>query len=87
MLIGVLGFACVTKRSFGIVIKVFVNGRRFIVASYAFLLLFSPSNENGNVTIEIVRISREEAILAAISIAPEPVPPPMPAVRNNKSES
>ena len=47
--------------------------------SIAFFLLFSPSKENGLVTIAIVKAPKSLATCATIGAAPVPVPPPIPA--------
>ena len=44
--------------------------------------LFLPSNWNGFVTTPIVKIPLSFAIFATTGAAPDPVPPPMPAVMN-----
>ncbi len=46
-----------------------------------------PSNENGLVTTPIVSAPASLAISATTGAAPEPVPPPRPAVMNTMSES
>ena len=51
----------------------------------AWLLRRRPSNENGRVTMPIVRAPRYFAISATIGAPPVPVPPPFPAVMNTMS--
>lgn len=44
-----------------------------------------PSKPNGRVTTPTVRMPRSLAISATTGAAPDPVPPPIPAVTNTKS--
>jgi hypothetical protein len=48
---------------------------------------FAPSNEKGLVTTPIVSAPTSRAISAITGAAPDPVPPPMPAVRKTMSDS
>ncbi len=74
------------RRSFGIVIRVstlaFSSSADFSATSLRLL----PSKLNGLVTTPIVSAPASFAISATIGAAPEPVPPPNPAVMNTMSE-
>ncbi len=52
----------------------------------AVCLRFVPSNLNGVVTMPTVSAPTLRAISATTGAAPEPVPPPSPAVTNTMSE-
>mmetsp|Transcript_30227 Transcript_30227/g.30711 ORF Transcript_30227/g.30711 Transcript_30227/m.30711 type:complete len:293 (+) Transcript_30227:633-1511(+) len=55
------------------------------IASLACCMRFLPSNPNGFVTTPTVSAPASFAHSATIGAAPDPVPPPMPAVTNTKS--
>ena len=57
------------------------------IAFSAFSRRRAPSKRNGLVTTPMVSAPRSRAISAMTGAAPDPVPPPMPAVMNTMSES
>ncbi len=71
----------------GIVTSVSVKGCKRATASRAFCWRLPASKVNGTVTKDMLGMSSDLAMRAAIWMAPEPVPPPMPAVRNSRSQS
>ena len=75
-----------SSRSFGIAISVSQASRNAPTPSSACFLRRLPSNENGIVTIPTVSAPSSRAIRATTGAAPEPVPPPSPAVTNTMSE-
>ena len=75
-----------SRRSLGMTISVSTLRRSRSTASMAWLYLWRPSNLNGIVTMPTVRMPAAFATPATTGAAPEPVPPPMPAVTNTMSE-
>ena len=75
------------RRSFGIVISVSTWALSSSAAFSATSLRLAPSNVNGFVTTPMVSAPGSLAIWATIGAAPEPVPPPSPAVMKTMSES
>ena len=71
--------------SLGMTIRVSVNSLSLASPSSALRWRRPSSNENGLVTIAMVTAPEALATLAAIGIAPVPVPPPIPAVRKTIS--
>ena len=59
----------------------------FSIAIFAKLALFEPSKVNGIVKTPIVGILFFRQISEINGVAPDPVPPPKPAVINSKSVS
>mmetsp|Transcript_19786 Transcript_19786/g.40043 ORF Transcript_19786/g.40043 Transcript_19786/m.40043 type:complete len:288 (+) Transcript_19786:1008-1871(+) len=55
------------------------------IAATACCMRICPSNENGFVTIPTVRLPARLATSAMTGVAPEPVPPPIPAVTKTMS--
>ena len=62
-----------------------MNGFNFSKPLNALTVLIFPSNANGVVTIATVMIPFFLASSAITGIAPVPVPPPSPAVKNSRS--
>ena len=58
---------------------------KFAIASLACCILLRPSKANGFVTTPTVRHPISFATSATIGAAPEPVPPPIPAVTKTRS--
>ena len=75
------------RRSLGIVMSVSTLSRSSSEDFSEFSRRRAPSQLNGFVTTPIVRAPRSRAISAMTGAAPEPVPPPMPAVMKTMSES
>ncbi len=75
------------SRSFGIVIRVSTWALSSSAARSAMSLRLAPSKANGLVTTPIVSAPLSLAIWATTGAAPEPVPPPSPAVMKTMSES
>ena len=75
------------SRSLGIVIRVSTLALSSSAAFSATSLRRAPSKLNGLVTTPIVSAPCSLAISATTGAAPEPVPPPRPAVMNTMSES
>ena len=71
--------------SFDTTIKALTLSSNFFVPISALILLFLPSKVNGFVTIPTVKIFISFASSAITGIAPVPVPPPIPAVKNSIS--
>ncbi len=84
-----LVFFCTTSlsRSFGIVMSASTCALSSSADFSATSLRLLPSNANGLVTTPIVRAPASLAIWATTGAAPDPVPPPSPAVMNTMSES
>src|ERR1035437_668745 len=82
-------FFCTTSRSrsLGMVIKVSTLALRPSAARSATSLRRTPSKLNGLVTMPIVSAPSSFAISATTGAAPEPVPPPRPAVMKTLAES
>ena len=53
-----------------------------IIPSLALFIFLFPSISKGFVTTPTVKIPKSLAIRATTGVAPVPVPPPIPAVRN-----
>ena len=83
--IGVFFATTVLILSLGTIIRVSTYFLRFSRPLTVFSIRFLPSKPKGSVTTATVRIFMSRAILAITGAAPVPVPPPMPAVINNKS--
>ena len=75
-----------SSRSFGITISVSQFWRSSSTPSSACFLRRVPSNLNGVVTMPTVSAPSSRAIRATTGAAPEPVPPPSPAVTKTMSE-
>ena len=75
------------RRSLGIVMSVSTFDFSDSLDFSATILRLAPSKLNGLVTTPIVRAPSSLAISAMTGAAPEPVPPPMPAVMKTMSES
>ena len=75
------------SRSFGIVMSVSTWDLSSSAAFSATSLRLAPSKPNGLVTTPIVSAPVSLAIWATTGAAPEPVPPPSPAVMKTMSES
>ena len=75
------------RRSFGIVIRVSTFSLSSSVYCSATSLRRMPSKLNGFVTTATVSEPRSLAISAMTGAAPDPVPPPMPAVMKIMSAS
>ena len=75
------------RRSLGIVMSVSTLALSCSAAFSAMSLRRLPSKLNGFVTTPIVSAPRSFAISATTGAAPEPVPPPRPAVMKTMSES
>src|ERR1051325_8523733 len=75
-----------SSRSFGTTITVSQAARRASTPSVAWRPRRVPSNLNGIVTMPAVRAPSSLAIRATTGAAPEPVPPPSPAVTKTMSE-
>ena len=71
--------------SFDITINAFTFGFNLSIPMSALAFLSFPSKANGFVTIPIVNIPLFFASAAITGIAPVPVPPPIPAVKNKRS--
>mmetsp|Transcript_21386 Transcript_21386/g.19461 ORF Transcript_21386/g.19461 Transcript_21386/m.19461 type:complete len:200 (-) Transcript_21386:99-698(-) len=78
------GIIC-NNRSFDTIINVSTTARNASVAANACCILRFPSKPNGFVTTPTVNAPASLAISATIGAAPDPVPPPIPAVTNTKS--
>ena len=74
------------RRSLGMMMRVSTAERRDSMASMACCLRRRPSKEKGVVTMATVKMPIDLATLATTGAAPEPVPPPMPAVTKTMSE-
>ena len=74
------------SRSFGITMRVSTYLRSSSAAAWATAARRFPSNSNGLVTMPIVSAPRSLATFATTGAAPEPVPPPIPAVTKTRSE-
>ena len=70
---------------FEITISAFTFGFNFSIPILALAFLNLPSKVNGFVTTPTVKIPFFFASSAITGIAPVPVPPPIPAVKNTKS--
>ena len=79
--------AILNKFWLGITIILSTSLIKFSRAASAFSILFLPSNAKGFVTTPTVKIPFSLAILATTGAAPEPVPPPIPAVIKTILES
>ena len=75
-----------SSRSFGITITVSQAARSASTPASADCLRRVPSNLNGVVTMPTVSAPSSRAIRATTGAAPEPVPPPSPAVTKTMSE-
>ena len=75
-----------SSRSFGITISVSQLWRSSSTPSSACFLRRVPSNLNGVVTMPTVSAPSSRAMRATTGAAPEPVPPPSPAVTKTMSE-
>ena len=75
-----------SSRAFGITIAVSQLRRSSSTPASACALRFVPSNGNGVVTMPTVSAPSSRAIRATTGAAPEPVPPPSPAVTKTMSE-
>src|SRR3954451_7107493 len=75
-----------SSRSFGTTISVSQASRSVCSPSSACLRRRVPSNLNGIVTIPTVSAPSSRAIDATTGAAPDPVPPPSPAVTNTMSD-
>ena len=75
-----------SRRSLGITITVSDAARSAPTPSRAWVARRVPSNPNGDVTMATVSAPTSRAIRATTGAAPEPVPPPSPAVTNTMSE-
>mmetsp|Transcript_13510 Transcript_13510/g.44655 ORF Transcript_13510/g.44655 Transcript_13510/m.44655 type:complete len:271 (-) Transcript_13510:247-1059(-) len=73
------------RRSLGITIRVSTLRLNRSTASMAWLYRCLPSNLNGIVTMPTVRMPAAFATPATTGAAPDPVPPPIPAVTNTMS--
>ncbi len=73
-------------RSLGIVISVSTFDSKSAIDVSAVVIRLRPSNANGLVTTAIVSAPESRAISAITGAAPLPVPPPIPAVMNTRSE-
>src|SRR3954451_18860728 len=74
-----------SRRSFGMTIVVSHAARSASTPVSAFARRWVPSNLNGSVTIPTVSAPSSRAIRATTGAAPEPVPPPSPAVTKTMS--
>mmetsp|Transcript_22537 Transcript_22537/g.31367 ORF Transcript_22537/g.31367 Transcript_22537/m.31367 type:complete len:276 (+) Transcript_22537:607-1434(+) len=74
-----------SSRSLGMIINVSTFSRSCTIASIACVTLRRPSNEKGVVTMPTVRMPMLLAMPAITGAAPDPVPPPIPAVTNTMS--
>mmetsp|Transcript_2579 Transcript_2579/g.5670 ORF Transcript_2579/g.5670 Transcript_2579/m.5670 type:complete len:314 (+) Transcript_2579:808-1749(+) len=79
------GIIC-SRRSLETIMSVSTVARRFSMAWMACCMRRLPSNPKGLVTTPTVSAPALRAISATIGAAPEPVPPPIPAVTKTKSE-
>eukprot|EP01033_Poteriospumella_lacustris_P016981 gene16980-gene17726 len=79
------GMIC-SRRSFDTMISVSTSSRSRSIAPSACCIRRRPSNANGFVTTPTVRAPASRAISATMGAAPDPVPPPIPAVTNTKSD-
>ena len=86
-IIGVFCGTSLSSLSFGIITKVSTYFLKFSSPLSAFSCLFLPSKPKGFVTTAIVKIPISLAIWATTGAAPVPVPPPIPAVINTRSQS
>mmetsp|Transcript_50551 Transcript_50551/g.105600 ORF Transcript_50551/g.105600 Transcript_50551/m.105600 type:complete len:313 (+) Transcript_50551:2002-2940(+) len=82
---GVLSGTICNNLSFDTIIKVSTLSLRLAIASLACCILLRPSNANGLVTTPTVKQPISFATSATTGAAPDPVPPPIPAVTNTKS--
>mmetsp|Transcript_8072 Transcript_8072/g.18422 ORF Transcript_8072/g.18422 Transcript_8072/m.18422 type:complete len:329 (+) Transcript_8072:388-1374(+) len=80
-----LGTIC-KRRSFDTTMRVSTSARSFSIASLACFIRRPPSNPKGLVTTPTVSAPCSLAICATTGAAPDPVPPPMPAVTKTMSE-
>ena len=75
-----------SSRSFGTTMTVSQAARRAATPSSAARRRCVPSKRKGSVTMPTVSAPSSRAISATIGAAPDPVPPPSPAVTNTMSE-
>ena len=77
--------AMVSKRSFGIVVRISTEAARSLTLRSAWRIRLPPSKLKGLVTIAMVSASSDLASEATTGNAPAPVPPPRPAVTKTRS--
>mmetsp|Transcript_7248 Transcript_7248/g.20904 ORF Transcript_7248/g.20904 Transcript_7248/m.20904 type:complete len:276 (-) Transcript_7248:718-1545(-) len=82
---GVLSGTICSRRSLLMTTRVSTSSASRAMASLACFMRFRPSKANGLVTTPIVRAPIFLACCATTGAAPEPVPPPMPAVTKTRS--
>ena len=81
----VLSFDTVSRRSFGMTMRVSTFSLRIWIPFSACMARRRPSKVKGRVTTPMVRAPRLLAISATTGAAPVPVPPPLPAVMKTMS--
>ena len=75
-----------SSRSLGMTTSVSTRCLSSLMPASAFFMRCLPSNRKGLVTTAMVRQPSSRATSATMGAAPVPVPPPMPAVTNTRSE-